>query len=133
MHQKYRQSIVEQWNKYPWSRNKPQSVQNIVYGDKIISNTNGERDYWDGSKGKAYIANGEIGLMSGYPGQYGKNDYNKKEYRFRFGSFESKVFPYLKRDFGGDNSDSKLELAYALTIHKAQGSGFDKTIVVING
>src|SRR5699024_5847535 len=38
-----------------------------------------------------------------------------------------------KSDFGGDDSDSKLELAYALTVHKAQGSGFGKTIVVING
>lgn len=133
IHQKYRQAIVDQWNKYPWSKNKPQSVQNIVYGDKVISNTNGERDYWDGSSGRSYIANGEIGLMSSYPGQYGRNDKNKKYYKFRFGSFGEKVFSYTKLDFGGDNSDSKLELAYALTIHKAQGSSFGKTIVVING
>src|SRR5690625_5981878 len=116
MHQKYRQSIVEQWNKYPWSRNKPQSVQNIVYGDKVISNTNGERNYWDGSKGKAYIANGEIGLMSGYPGQYGKNDYNKKEYRFRFGSFEGKVFSYTKKYIVGYDREYKLKLVYFYTI-----------------
>ena len=133
LHQKYRQDIVEKWNKYPWSNNTPQSVQNIVYGDKVISNVNGEKDYWDGSSGKAYIANGEIGIMADYPSHYGKNDKNTSWYKFRFSSFEGKLFSYTKSDFGGDNSDSKLELAYALTVHKSQGSGFGKTIVVING
>lgn len=133
LHQKYRQDIVEKWNAYPWSNNSPQSVQNIVYGDKVISNVNGEKDYWDGSSGKAYIANGEIGIMADYPSHYGKNDKNTSWYKFRFGSFEGKVFSYTKADFGGDNSDSKLELAYALTVHKSQGSSFGKTIVVING
>lgn len=133
LHQKYRQDIVEKWNTYSWSNNSPQSVQNIVYGDKVISNVNGEKDYWDGSSGKAYIANGEIGIMTEYPSHYGKNDKNTSWYKFRFGSFEGKVFSYTKADFGGDNSDSKLELAYALTVHKSQGSSFGKTIVVING
>lgn len=133
LHQKYRQDIVESWNKYPWSKNSPQSVQNIVYGDKVISNVNGEKDYWDGSSGKAYIANGEIGIMVDYPSHYGKSDKNTSWYKFRFASFEGKVFSYTKSDFGGENSDSKLELAYALTVHKSQGSGFGKTIVVING
>lgn len=136
LHKKYRQDIVEKWNEYPWSNNSPQSVQNIVYGDKVISNVNGEKDYWDGSDGsreKAYIANGEIGIMSDYPSHYGKNDNNTSWYKFRFGSFEGKVFSYSKDEFGNDNSDSKLELAYALTVHKSQGSSFGKTIVVING
>lgn len=133
LHQKYRQDIVEKWNAYPWSNYSPQSVQNIVYGDKVISNVNGEKDYWDGSSGKAYIANGEIGIMVDYPSHYGKNDKNTSWYKFRFGSFEGKVFSYTKKEFGGDNSDSKLELAYALTVHKSQGSSFGKTIVVING
>jgi len=133
LHQKYRQDTVEQWNAYPWSKYSPLSVQNIVYGDKVISNVNGEKDYWDGSKGKAYIANGEIGIMADYPGHYGKNDKNSSWYKFRFGSFEGKLFSYTNSDFGGVNSDSKLELAYALTVHKSQGSGYGKTIVVING
>ncbi|MFP7297002.1 AAA family ATPase [Neobacillus niacini] len=133
LHQKYRQDIVEKWNAFAWSKNSPQSVQNIVYGDKVISNVNGEKDYWDGSTGKAYIANGEIGIMSDYPGHYGKKDKNTSWYKFRFGSFEGKIFSYTKADFGGENSDSKLELAYALTVHKSQGSSFGKTIIVING
>lgn len=71
--------------------------------------------------------------MSNYPGHYGKNDRNTKWYKIRFASFEGKEFSYTKDDFGGGDRDSKLELAYALTVHKSQGSGFAKTIVVING
>ena len=133
IHMQYRQDIVEDWSQNSWSKCKPQSEQNIVFGDKIISNVNGERDYWDGSSGKEYIANGEIGIMAGYPGHYGKKDKNYKWYKVRFSSFEGKIFSYSKSDFGGESSDSKLELAYALTVHKSQGSSFGKTIVVING
>ena len=133
IHQKYRKNTVEQWNASPWSKYRPLSIQNIVYGDKVISNVNGEKAYWDGSAGKSYIANGEIGIMADYPGHYGKNDKNSSWYKFRFSSFEGKLFSYTTSDFGGDNSDSKLELAYALTVHKSQGSGYGKTIVVING
>lgn len=133
IHQKYRQDIVDEWNENIYSKNKPQSIQNIVYGDKVISNVNGEKNYWDGLEGSEYIANGEIGIMVDYPSHYGRNDKNKKYYKFRFSSFEGKVFSYDKNDFGGENVDSKLELAYALTVHKSQGSSFGKTIVVING
>ena len=58
---------------------------------------------------------------------------NTSWYKFRFGSFEGKVFSYTKADFGGDNSDSKLELAYALTVHKSQGSSFGKNHSSHNG
>ncbi|WP_141130689.1 hypothetical protein [Virgibacillus dokdonensis] len=126
IHQKYRQDIVENWKKYIWTKHSPQSVQNIIYGDKVISNVNGEKEYWDGLTGKAYIANGEIGIMVDYPGHYGKNDRNSSWYKFRFGSFEGKVFSYTKADFGGDNSDSKLELAYALTFTNHRDIALEK-------
>jgi len=134
IHREYRQDIVDKWKKYQYSKNKPQSIQNIVFGDKVISNRNGEVSYYDGSSsGDAYISNGEIGIMCDYPKHYGKKDKNEKWYKFRFSSYEGKVFSYTKNDFGSENNDSKLELAYALTVHKSQGSGFEKTIVVING
>ena len=120
-----------------WSKNKPLSDQSIVHGDKVISVINEERNCWNRieqvEEEKVYIANGEIGIMTNYPKQYGKNDKNDKFYKFMFGSFDGKVFSYTKSDFGGENSESKLELAYALTVHKSQGSGFGNTIVVING
>lgn len=128
IHQKYRQKTVEDWQTWKWkNKYEPQSVQNIVLGDKVISNRNENREAWD--KTEEYIANGELGILS----RAQKNGNYPASYSFRFGSFEGKVFSYTKDDFGGDNSDSKLELAYALTVHKSQGSGFGKTIVVING
>ena len=136
IHKKYRQHIVDEWNGYKYSKSKPQSIQNLVYGDKIISNENGTRECWDAvikTNSDEYIANGEIGIMSDYPGHYGKKDKNKNYYKFMFKSFEGKIFSYTKNEFGGENTDSKLELAYALTVHKSQGSSFGKTIVVING
>lgn len=128
LHQKYRQETVDNWLKWEWkNKYKPQSVQNIVLGDKVISNRNETREAWD--KTEEYIANGELGILS----RAKKNGSHPASYSFRFGSFEGKLFSYTKSDFGGENSDSKLELAYALTVHKSQGSGFGKTIVVING
>lgn len=128
IHQKYRQKTVEDWQKWKWkNKYEPQSVQNIVLGDKVISNRNENREAWN--KTKEYIANGELGILS----RAQKNGSYPSSYSFRFGSFEGKLFSYTKSDFGGENSDSKLELAYALTVHKSQGSGYGKTIVVING
>ncbi|VTR60727.1 exodeoxyribonuclease V subunit alpha [Actinobacillus pleuropneumoniae] len=128
IHQQYRQKTVENWQTWEWkNKYKPQSVQNIVLGDKVISNRNEIREAWD--KTEEYIANGELGILS----RAQKNGSYPASYSFRFSSFEGKLFSYTKSDFGGENSDSKLELAYALTVHKSQGSGFGKTIVVLNG
>ncbi|MBL3889148.1 ATP-dependent RecD-like DNA helicase [Bacillus cereus] len=128
IHQKYRQKTVVNWQTWKWkNKYEPQSVQNIVLGDKVISNRNENRNAWD--KAEEYIANGELGILS----RVQKNGSYPASYSFRFSSFEGKLFSYTNSDFGGDNSDSKLELAYALTVHKSQGSGYGKTIVVING
>ncbi len=134
IHQQYRQDIVEKWQQDSWARSKPLSNQNIVFGDKVISNRNNEIPCWDGKNPRSeYIANGEIGIMVGYPVSRRKKNGNTQYYNFRFSSFEGKVFSYRKSDFNDERVDSKLELAYALTVHKSQGSGFGKTIVVLNG
>ncbi|KLE08547.1 hypothetical protein AF80_09605 [Aliarcobacter butzleri L355] len=128
IHQRYRQRTVEDWQKWKLkNKYEPQSVQNIVLGDKVISNRNEIREAWD--KSEEYIANGELGILS----RAQKNKDYPASYSFRFGSFEGKLFSYTSVDFGSDNSESKLELAYSLTVHKSQGSSFGKTIVVING
>ncbi len=127
IHRRFRQDIVKNWNDNRKYGLKPQSTQNIVLGDKIISNVNEQRYTWNNSC--EYIANGEIGILSFAR----KNDPHDASYSFRFASFEGELFSYTKKDFGNDINDSKLELAYALTTHKSQGSGFGKTIVIING
>lgn len=127
IHRKYRQSIMEEW-KSDYSITKPQSLQQIVFGDKVISNVNDKRTFWDGTPGELYLANGEIGIMSGYPEQ---DELNDNWYLFRFGSFESKEFSFVEQDFGEEDGESKLDLAYALTVQRIQGTGFFKSIVVL--
>jgi hypothetical protein len=70
-----------------------------------------------------YIANGELGLVvNGYT----SNKYLKVE----FSSQPNRTYSFTKSNFKEDG-DSDLELAYALTVHKAQGSEFDLVIVIL--
>ena len=131
--QRYRKEYIDRINNNPWSKDNPNYIRNIVYGDKIISNENGERPYYDGQRGKAYIANGEMGIMVFYPNLFKRNKGKQLFYNFFFSSYDQKSFSYKKKELCNEKRDSKLELAYALTVHKSQGSTFGDTIVVING
>jgi len=101
--------------------------EEIVWGDKVILNRNGKRDGWNG-KSKSivedYLANGEIGVACQGAGG-AKNKFlnvalaNRPDIRFSFG----------RRDFSGGSGP--LELAYALTVHKAQGSEFGVVFAII--
>lgn len=95
--------------------------ERIVRKDKVIQIRNQWRTAFDGKeKAKHYLANGEVGLVGS-----GKNGFLNILFagrpNFRFG--------YNGRDFAGGSGP--LELAYALTVHKAQGSEFGKVIFVL--
>lgn len=102
--------------------------EEIVWGDKVILTRNGKRDGWNGKlKSKVedeYLANGEIGVAGPATGAAKGKFLNvafakRPDVRFGFspGQFSSNAAP--------------LELAYALTVHKAQGSEFEKVFVVL--
>lgn len=96
--------------------------EGIVVNDKVIQLSNGERDcyFWEsGEQGVDYLANGEIGGVA--KGQKGYLN-------VFFAGRPLVSFGYRSSDFGEDGVP--LELAYALTIHKAQGSQF-KTVFVV--
>jgi hypothetical protein len=99
--------------------------QAIVYGDKVISAVNDDRidarTYWPNLR-RAYIPNGDLGVVVG---QLRRNASNLW---VAFQSHPSIPIRFRKGDFEGG---SPLELAYALTIHKSQGSEFGTTFVVL--
>ena len=117
---------LKQWNRHiP----KPLGAELIVYGDKVINLNNhrrgGKRVYpQDGALG--YLANGEIGVVVG---QWKTNGY-PKILKVEFSSQPGYTYDFYKRDFR-EEGDAALELAYALTVHKAQGSQFGLVILVL--
>lgn len=97
--------------------------EEIVIRDKVIQVRNQSRGSYDWQKKEStedYLANGEIGVVA-----RDQNNYLSVAFAGR----PNKTFSYQKRDFPGGSGP--LELAYALTIHKAQGSEFKKVLVVL--
>lgn len=77
-----------------------------------------------------YLANGDIGLCANdrrAKGTPGKGSVMDVVFAGRPGA----QFGFMRGDFGGETGSGMFELAYALTIHKAQGSDFDTVIVVL--
>lgn len=97
--------------------------EGIVLNDKVIQLTNGERNcyFWSTKEtGSEYLANGEIGGVA-----TGRNGF----LNVFFAGRPNLSFGYRGGDFREDGVP--LELAYALTIHKAQGSQFRTVFVVL--
>jgi ATP-dependent exoDNAse (exonuclease V) alpha subunit len=98
--------------------------ETIVRKDKVIQCVNKIRHAYDWeskSPTKVYVANGEIGIAS-------KQD--KSYLNVCFSEKPNLTFGYQSREFptGGGGP---LQLAYALTVHKSQGSEFKKVFVII--
>ncbi len=110
---------------------KPMGSQAILYGDKVINLSNGRRYDVYPEMEKAYLANGEIGLVVGqYKGRNWRPRRLPWKLEVEFATQLGFRFGFGGSDFGEDG-DERLELAYALTIHKAQGSEFGTTFVVV--
>jgi hypothetical protein len=97
--------------------------EEIVHKDKVIQVRNERRwmyDWQKQSRVKGYIANGEIGVIAS-----GRSDFMNVAFSGHAGQSVGYIAqPYI-------DSACPLELAYALTVHKAQGSQFDIVFVII--
>jgi ATP-dependent exoDNAse (exonuclease V) alpha subunit len=98
--------------------------EEIVIRDKVIQLSNERRVgyHWsEKSKVEEYLANGEIGMAASSKSGF---------LNVVFAGRANITFGYSNRyDFRGGKGP--IELAYALTIHKAQGSEFRKVFVVL--
>lgn len=118
IHEKYKKGLIlKASNK--WSKSKSFGSQQIVWSDKVINLQNKSRDA--DPKGINFVANGEIGMVKSA---------NKYYLNVEFSSQIGHTYGYPGSEFK-EEGDVLLELAYSLTIHKAQGSDFDVVFLVI--
>lgn len=138
IHKHFRQSMIDASRKEGWQRKypKPMGSEEIVYGDKVINLVNTDPSVrWNKhrkiypAKDDAYIANGEIGMAVGYFWKKGSPDLRWK-LEVEFSSQPGYKYNFTRRDFS-EEGNAVLELAYALTVHKSQGSEFGTVILVL--
>lgn len=110
----------------------PIGIEEIVYGDKVINLINSHRkEAWPPDDCLNYIANGEIGIVIGqFKQSYHKFKGRPQNTEIEFTSQKGYKYTFKSWEFK-EEGNNPLELAYALTVHKAQGSEFGKVFLII--
>jgi hypothetical protein len=129
IHEQFRTGFITLATSFPRSVPKPFGAERIVYGDKVINLGNHRRDgkrVYPQEGALGYLANGEIGVAVGLWKTRGFPNILKVE----FTSQKGYTYDFYGNDFR-DEGDTAMELAYALTIHKSQGSQFNLVLVVL--
>lgn len=135
IHLKYRENYLKISKNWGARKRIANSLgpEGIVYGDKVINvvNTSKKRGYPE-EGARNYIANGEIGIACGDYSK-GRNGWgiHKNDMKVEFSSQPKVLYSFNNKDFNDEDGTAQLELAYALTVHKAQGSQFNTVILVI--
>ncbi len=129
IHERFRAGFLRLASQ-PWrSIPKPFGAERVVYGDKVINLGNHRRDgrkVYPQEGALGYLANGEIGIAVGL----WQTRKNPKILKVEFSSQQGFTYDFYGSDFR-EEGDAALELAYALTVHKAQGSQFKLVILVL--
>lgn len=130
--QQFRKRFIDKANASGYGRviPSPAGPEGIIYGDKVINIQNKKNRYIYPDKDDKYIANGDIGIAVGF---------RKTKFRPKFlnvlevelASQPGFTYQFKPWEFDAQESSPPLELAYALTIHKTQGSEFGITFLVI--
>lgn len=107
---------------------KPLGGEQIVLGDKIVNLVNQRLRAWSRQTGKtqAYIANGEIGVVTGQI--TGRGRAAPKQTQVEFSSQDDLR---VTVNSAVSESDATVELAWALTVHKSQGSEFGTVFLIL--
>jgi hypothetical protein len=119
---------TSQYRKIP----RPVGTEEILYGDKVINIRNRRRkDVWPREGALEYVANGEIGVVVG---QYKTKNFKGMPWKLNveFSSQAGRSYGFKPSEFGDDSlTGPPLELGYAITVHKAQGSEFGLTLLIV--
>jgi hypothetical protein len=136
VHKQFRQEMIDSSRKRNRKYPKPMGPEEIVYGDKVINldNTDPNLPWYRHrkvypAKDNAYIANGEIGMAIGFFWKKGLPDLRWK-LEVEFSSQPNFKYNFTDRDFSEEGNPA-LELAYALTVHKSQGSEFGTVFLIL--
>lgn len=121
MQGEYKVGLIAQ-AKNPYSKSpRPFGEQEIVWTDKVIQIVNRSKKGWPRNAGLDYVANGEIGIVRN-TSQGATSDYADVVF-----STQTEVsYRYFRQQ-----ASEELDLAYALTVHKAQGSDFRVVFLII--
>ena len=93
-------------------------------GDKVIQTINKSLKSYPENKNRQ-LSNGQIGFVAWK--EFTKN--NRGKMNVTFSGYPNERFTYYSS--ANDDSSNLLELAYAITIHKSQGSDFNTVVVVL--
>lgn len=117
---KYRGGLLN----YSKGRNglKPFGEQEMVWTDKVMQAVNCRKTSYPKGEGLDYVANGEIGLVV----ETKKGNKRSDSMKILFSTQPLSSYYYPRQEV-----DGQLELAYALTVHKSQGSDFDIVFLVL--
>ena len=141
IHEKYRSAdYVKMEHSQKLPTHHLLGAEGIVYGDKVINVRNQEKSgyfqdkYLDWSEKNDtlteplnYVANGEVGIVERL---WERPKHKANTHQIRFNS--QPLFNYNWFSSISEEGNNDIELAYALTVHKAQGSEFEKVILVLS-
>jgi hypothetical protein len=106
---------------------KPIGPELIVRGDKVMQTTNKRLNAWPKQNAMNYVANGEIGVAIGFVTPATKTPKSQLRLSVEFSSQTGFQYSYWPTD----SDDALLELAWAVTVHKSQGSEFGTTFLIL--
>jgi hypothetical protein len=106
---------------------KPIGPELIVRGDKVMQTVNRKQKAYPPQGAMNYVANGEIGVAIGRLMPSHKVKKGNLPLNVEFSSQPGYQYGY----WPSTGEDAPLELAWAVTVHKSQGSEFDTTFLVL--